>query len=608
MASDKYFTHKRNFTSGELSDILSEKIDFDRYTNGCQELLNMVVMPQGPATRRCGFEFKYDLTTLLGGEVNDVRPRAIPFVFNRNQAYVLIFFQHTGTGNTRVVVATRDGLVEDPITPGNPYVFEFTGTMDIEQMDYVQSNDVLKIVQPERIPVDFTRLAHDEWSAAEFDPTNLPTGASGFDAPDNWPTRIGYFEQRLVLAATNNRPQTLWFSRGGVFDDFIVGTAAADDPMALTLNSGSQNVIEWLSTARVLLIGTLGDEWDVSGKGQEPLSFESFRMVRHTQQGSENIKPIMIGPVTIFVEHLGRTVSQLGYDYASDSYDTVDLSVLAPHLTKRNKIVDWAYQKLPNGVIWSVRDDGLGLGLTMKREHNVVGWHRHTTDGSFLDFACIPGDYEHDLFAIVEREIGGVTKWYLEVKSPEFVEEDAKYGKFLDSFLVYDEEIATDTVSGLDHLEGKTVSILADGRPQPDQIVLSGSITLSKSFNYIVVGLPYRSRLVSTEPVYSLPDGLSRHRVVDKVEATVSVKDSAGCSIGIEQADGTVKGQFKHLRLAEQPDGTSARLVTRSIKVDIYEPSANADIASIQRVAITQELPLPLTVLGITEQFYLAED
>lgn len=606
MANDKYYVNKRNFTAGELGDILNEKIAFERYINGCHELLNMVAVPQGPATRRSGFGFLYDLTTLLDGEVNDVRPRAIPFVYNRNQAYVLVFFKHTGTGNTRVAFVTRDGLVESA-TPGIPYVFEFTGALDIDEMDYVQSNDVLKIVQPKRIPINFSRISETpfEWTATEIPSAKLPTGPTGWGA-DNWPTKVGYFEQRLVMAATGLRPQTLWFSRSADFDDFLIAVAGADDPVALTLNSGTQNAIEWLSTARVLLIGTLGDEWDVSGKGQEPLSFESFKMVRHTQQGSEGIKPIMVGPVTIFVEHLGRTVSQMGYDFATDSYDTIDLSILAPHLTKRNKIVDWSYQKTPNGVVWSVRDDGVGLGLTMKREHNVIGWHRHITDGSFLDFACIPGDYENDLFAIVEREIEGVKKWYVEVKAPEFVEKDAKYGRFLDSFLVYDGSPVSQ-LSGLGHLEGKTVSVLANGRPYPDQVVVDGEISFDQDFDYLVVGLSYVSRLISTEPNFTVSDGFTHHRLADSVTAVVSVKDSAGMWIGVQDATGSIKKVYSPERLSTQGDDTSARLVTGDTTIDLPETSPNPDIAIISRVVVEQSLPLPLTVLAITETFYFSE-
>lgn len=609
MADNVHYSHKRNFTAGEISDILSEKLDFERYINGCHELLNMVVLPQGPATRREGFEFLYDLTLLLDGAVNEVRPRAIPFVFNRYQAYVLIFFKHTGTGNTRVAFATRNGLV-DSATPGVPYIFEFTGELDIEEFDYVQSNDVIKIVQPNRILIDFARVSENEWTATEMPDAKIPpTGVTGSDwsAPDNWPTKVGFFEQRLVLASTKARPQTLWFSRGGDFEDFIIGSAAADDPVALTFNSGTQNKIEWLSTARVLLVGTLGDEWDVSGKGLEPLSFKSFRMVRHTQQGSEDIKPLMVGPVTIFVEHLGRTVSQLGYDFATDSYDTVDLSVLAPHLTKRNKIVDWTYQKTPDGIIWSVRDDGVALGLTIKREHNIVGWHRHTTDGKFLDFGAIPGDFENDVFTVVEREVNGEVKWYIEVKAEEFVEDDAKYGRFLDSHLIYDGE-GVQSLSGLDHLEGKIVSILANGRPIPDQTVIDGEITFGNNvFDYIVVGLPFVSRVVSTQPSFSMPDGLTHHRQADTISAVVAVKDSAGFWVGARDANNDDNIVYIPEVDPTRNDTESARLITRPVFIDLQEVSGNPEVALVQKVVVQQSLPLPLTVLGITEIFYFSE-
>lgn len=605
MANDLFYTHKRNFTAGELGSIVDEKLDFPRYINGCHELLNMVAKPQGPATRREGLEYLYDLTTLLGGVVNDVKPLAIPFVYSRTQAYVLVFFKHTGTSLTRVAFVTRDGLVETSVGSGVPYVFEFTGVMDIEEMDYAQSNDVLKIVQSGRKPVDFARTAHATWTATEISATLLTTD---WTTTSDWPTRVGFFEQRIVMAANSARPQTLWFSRSGDFEDFVLAVSTDADPLALTLNSGSQNAIEWLVTARVLLIGTLGDEWAMSGKGSEPLSFESFSMVRHTQQGSENIKPIMIGPSVIFVEHLGRTVSQLEYNYTTDSYGTIDLSILAPHLTKRNKIIDWAYQKTPDGVIWSVRDDGVALGLTMKREHNVIGWHRHITDGSFLSFAAIPGDYETDLFAVVSRTIGGVTKWYIEVKSSEFVSDDASDCKFLDSYLEYDDSTTPiSTVNGLSHLEGKTVSILADGRPHPDREVDSGSVTLDNEYTHIVVGLPYTSRVTSTPPLVKTDEGYSHGRSVDTIEAFVSIKDSAGFVVGLKDADNDEVRTVITTQNPDDEDGEPANLVTRIIDVDIPCIQPDIDASRIQRIFIEQTQPLPLTVLGIVEKVYLSE-
>lgn len=606
MANKRYRTHKRNFTAGEISTILSERIDFTRYVNGCHEMLNMTALPQGPSTRRSGFKFIYDLTTLLGGAIPEVRPRLIPFVFSRTQAYALLFFKHS-SGKTRVAFVTENGLVESE-TPGVPYVFEFTGDLDIETFDFSQLNDVVKIVQPTRVPLDFKRLAHNSWAANEIVFTSAPTGASGWGAPDNWPQKVGFFEQRMVLASTKVRPQTLWFTKSGDFEDLgVSATIVADDAVTLTLNSGAQNAIVWMETATSLLVGTLGDEWDCSGKGTEPLSFKSFRMGRQTRQGSENLKPLTVGGATLFVELLGRVVNQFSYNYNSYAYDVTDLSILAPHLTEDNRFVDWAYQQTPSGIVWAVRDDGILCGLTMKREHNVIGWHRHITDGKFLAVTTIPGDRETDLFAVVERVIDGETRWYVELKAPQFSGKSALDGRFLDSFLEYSGE-AVNTITNLDHLEGKKVSILADGRPHADRTVVDGTISLSRNFNYIVVGLPFTSRLIPTPSVVEEPKGLSESKIARLVSSEVSVKDSAGMMVGIQDAFGNIKKTYMPLLNPNISDSEPIPLATRVIHADAPESPASAEASRVHRTVIEQSLPLPLTVLGIVDNLYISEN
>src|SRR4029077_3534501 len=54
--------------------------------------------------------------------------------------------------------------------------------------------------------------------------------------------------------------------------------------------------------------------------------------------------------------------------------------------------------------------------------------------------------------------------------------------------------IATDTLTGLSHLEGATVQIVGDGAVFPDQVVTGGQVVLSQVVHTAFVGLPYTSR------------------------------------------------------------------------------------------------------------------
>jgi len=75
-----------------------------------------------------------------------------------------------------------------------------------------------------------------EWASADWGPVN------------GYPSQVGFFEQRICYASTKARPQTLWFSRSGDYYDFSVSSPiVASDAATFTLDSGSQNKIQWIS-------------------------------------------------------------------------------------------------------------------------------------------------------------------------------------------------------------------------------------------------------------------------------------------------------------------------------------------------------------------------
>ena len=74
----------------------------------------------------------------------------------------------------------------------------------------------------------------------------------------------------------------------------------------------------------------------------------------------------------------------MAYNWQASGYVTGDLSLRATHLFDGYEVKDLAYGKAPYPVVWSVRDDGVLLGLTYMPEQQVGAWHRHTTlNGKF---------------------------------------------------------------------------------------------------------------------------------------------------------------------------------------------------------------------------------
>jgi hypothetical protein len=148
---------------------------------------------------------------------------------------------------------------------------------------------------------------------------------------------------------------------------------------------------------------------------------------------------------------------------------------------------------------------------------------------------------------------------------------------------------ARNSVSGLSHLEGKTVSILADGAVQPQETVVSGSVSLDRAFTVIHVGLPYESDL-QTLPLTINIDGAGQGRRKNINKATLRVFQSSGIFVGPD-ADNLVEAKQR----STEPYGSPPALKSDEVDVDLMPKWANSG-----QVFIRQLDPLPLSVVGLT--------
>ena len=600
---------KHTFTSGELSPLMENRTDFDRYVNGCKTLKNAVCITQGPAARRPGFEFIYDLTS-LGMDLTKPSVRMIPFIFNETQAYVMIFFYHVD-GFARVVFAAQDGgllIYPDPaptecpsgttITPpvniGDIIYLVLPADWDIDAFDWAQSADEMYIAQPDVAPHILTRHGHTCWTADIITFTDPP---ADWSAIKGWPEKVTFHQQRLAFAANTIRRQTVWLSKAGSFLDFGISSPIVDsDAVTFTLDSGTQNKIQWMISAKSLNIGTLGNEWTVSGATRTALTPENILAQRQTNNGSEPIKPLMVGLTTLFIERHGRTMNEFVYDYTYDSYKNSDITVLAPHLTEHYSVIDWTYQQTPDSIIWCVREDGEIIALTYQREHKVIGWHHHDTDGFFKAITAIPGDTrEDDVWTIVNRVIDGVAKFYIERMSDWFKGSTAQEGQFLDSWIEYS-GVPAQVMTGLDHLEGKEVHILADGMVHPPTVVVSGEVTLNGEYSEVLIGLPY---ITEIRPLLAdIPDtkGTSIGRMQRTCYIDVILYNSLGMYIGRDDSEDGETEEEIPFRVPGDLTGQAVPLYNGIKHLSFME--------GFDRKAeyfIRQKQPLPLTVLGVVD-------
>ena len=366
---------------------------------------------------------------------------------------------------------------------------------DLPNLHFVQSGDVMYIVNENYVVRKLTRSDHASWAIADVTFTTPPAAWSAND----YPRTIDFYEDRLCFGGSPDQPDTIWTSDVGDYETFTAG-GADDAAITLTLSARRVNDIKWLSSARRLLIGTGGEEWWASGPSDtEPITPSNQVAKKDSGWGSNRLMPIDIGDAVFYCQKKGRKVRELRYDFNRDRYISTDLSVLAEHLTENYSITSFAYQEDPYKILWCVRSDGTLLSLTYLQEHDVIAWATHTSgSGLFKYVASIPGDIEDQVWFVIERVVDGSTVQYIEYLG------DFNFGStlgdafFVDSGLTY-EGASASTISGMDHLEGESVDILSAGSVVTGKSVSSGDVTLDTASTKVHIGLNYVPELETLE-------------------------------------------------------------------------------------------------------------
>jgi hypothetical protein len=279
----------------------------------------------------------------------------------------------------------------------------------------------------------------------------------------------------------------------------------------------------------------------------------------------------------------------MAYAWQANGYTSGDLSLRAPHLFDGYSVVDMAYTKAPYPVVWAVSTSGNLLGFTYIPEQQVGAWHWHDTDGIFESVTVVAEGQNDVPYFVVKRTINGQTKRYIEcLHGRQFV--DPADAFFVDCGLTYTGAAAT-TISGLSHLEGKTVSILGDGAVMPPQVVTGGAITLPQAVSKAQIGLPITADGKTLPVAYEASDfGQGRPKNVNQI--WLRVYRSGGIFAGPD---------FDNLTEVKQrttePYGSAPGLKTDEIRL-VLPPSWAAG----GQVCFRQADPLPLTLVSLTAE------
>jgi len=620
------------------------RTDSPKYASGCEKMENFIALPHGGAKRRGGtrfinevkdsthttrlipFEFSVDQTYVLefgnnyirfytnggqvqsGGstyeitttfahtEVNELqfaqnadvmwivhpnhKPRKLtrlghdnwtiadeafkkgPFLpVNQDETLSISFASITDATQN----ITASAALFDASHVGADFLIDTIPTVDTGEVVWVRVNSVASSTVANVTIKDLGYMPQDT------NPTNLwQEGA--FTSVKGYPSAVVFYEQRLWYAGTTSKPQTMWASKTGQYENFNPG-ATASDGLSYAIASDRVNNIKWMAAQRVLIIGTSGGEFRVTGGNESAVTPTNVDVRRQTSYGSKLGHPAYVGSDVFFIQRSGTQVRNVAYKWESDSFQSDDITFLAEHITEGG-LTALSYSHVPDSILLALRTDGVLIMLTYDPSQEVIGWHKHTTDGEFKSLAVISEDGPDQFWFVVERTIGGVTKRYIELHTPD---------TYLDSMISYS-GASTSAVTGLAHLEGKTVQILADGAVHPDMVVTSGALTLNYAATDIKVGLKYISKLTPTRPGANAGAGTTLGKFKRWNEIFVRLDKSA---------IPTINGQRPPVRSPGTNFGDEEPVVSEDINV------RNLGYDRDGRIIIEQDLPLACHIVSL---------
>ncbi|MCB1530918.1 MAG: hypothetical protein H6853_04825 [Rhodospirillales bacterium] len=620
---------KTNFTAGEVSPELLGRGDLRAYENGALTLRNLFIFPTGGVTRRAGLSY----VDMAAGD-----GRLVAFEFNTQQTYLLVLT----AGQIDVYEAGAKVA-----TLAAPWPLS-----EIHQVVWTQSADTLLLVHPDYPPKKFTRsgsgvFSLEEWSFftegnviqqpfykfAQSEVTVTPSGVSGtitltasedvfaplhagtrlrvggkevevtsynsptvvsvnviedlsgtdatidwqeqaFSPVRGWPVSVAFHQDRLVIGGSRDLPNRLWFSRSGDLFNFDLGTGLDDESIEFSILSDQVNAIRGIFSGRHLQVFTSGAEWMVTG---DPLTPETVQLNRQTRVGSvveRYIPPVTVDGATLFVARNKREIREFLYTDVEQAYQATDLALLSRHIIEEP--VDQDFDAIRR-LLFLVREDGKFATLTVYRAEQVAAWTLHETAGE-VRAVCVVGD---DVYLLVKRE---------EIYLIERFEE----GLNLDSALTGESATPKTTWSGLDHLEGASVSIIADGTPQTDKTVTGGSVTLDEPASRLEIGLSYTHIIKPLPP--SVAEGGGGGRKTRMIEAIFRLRETQGLRLNVGRGfqDVSLKQFGEDAILDSPPPSVSGDVRVRALG---WQKDGADSLWEIE-----QSLPLPFTLLSVTTE------
>lgn len=407
-----------------------------------------------------------------------------------------------------------------------------------------------------------------------------------------YPRTVGFFQDRLIFAGTKTQPYVLWMSKTGDYNNFSVekasGTVTDDSAICLSFISRQQAEIKHICPASDLFVLTDSNEWIVSGGSTVTPSKCTNKA--QTFRGCTEVEPISIGSRLIYVQKRSQTVRDMAYSFETDSYDGMDLTLLAKHLLRGKTIVDAAYMQDPDSRLYFVRSDGEIICLAYINDQKVYAWSHIITKGKYLSVCTVAAEETDEVYTAVERN----GKTYIEKMGTDKDSQDPKDYIMTDcsKVLTFDEP---DDAASVDWITG-TVSVLADGKFFEDVEIKEGTVTLPTKVSYMIIGYPYRMTIELPNVEIQAQNGTMQGRYKNVRTVVLRLLHTLGGSIG----NGVGRNDtIKYEELSDQ----KIRLYTGDKEITI----PNQGVEKNGRVIITSSDPYPFYLAALIRGVIVSE-
>ena len=419
---------------------------------------------------------------------------------------------------------------------------------------------------------------------------------SRFGSNTGYPAKVAFYEGRCFFGNIGNDTNVLVASKSNSITDFEngegdEGTLTAASALEYTLSE--VRAIQWLSPSQRLIIGATNGVYSISGTNQQglnPILPPIFRKIAESQ--CSEVRPIFMQGVTFYTHSNSKRVASIVFRQGEFSgFDYVDMTRFSEHLLT-DGIKEWARK---DDIIWVVTNNGNLRGLTFNEELGVRAWHRHTLTNGTVKSVINLNDGE--LYLAIEREIDSSTVQYIERMSTDIQDVENKEDIIcVDSAFTYD-STATDTITGLGHLEGETLDVLVDGAAHPQVTVSSGQVTLTSEASVVQLGIPYTAQLTTTEVVGGNRRGNSESRVTRIHEVGVKVYKTNGAKV--KSADSSeVDILFNEGQIyGSGPDLFTGTKVEKINSGNVLNPT----------ITVTSDRALPISILGVSADVNVME-